>query len=473
VSRRRLWLASALPWIVLVAALLLGRVGSVVPGRVDDAARRVTPGAAYAVLEELQTRYPGRDTGSPALAGATRAVADMFRAAGAQEVRLESLDTESPYCPRVTNVLAVVPGIDRGAAIVLAAHSDTVAGAPGAIDDGGAVAVLVETARVLSEGPPPACDVELVVFDGEESGLLRSKDPVEALGTQGRDRVRAAIAVELVGWTEDQLVVHTIPYGFAWEAAGITPAWLPARVTAAARHAGVPVGVGDPLASPWYQGIVRVLGVLTGSDAGAYLERGVPSCMLSGSALTNFYTAYHTSDDTLSQVDPAHLDAATRALVAAAVELSAAADAPREFGEAYLFVGPSLLGRNMLLLLAASAFVPLGLCAPAVSRGGVVALLLVGLTVLALAAAGSVLGVLVGWPFAALLPLATLHRRSGFYVKLLGLLPLLVGAALFASAVLSFGFRWRAGLVETMLLVLTITALFAAAALVRTRSAAP
>ena len=82
-----------------------------------------------------------------------------------------------------TNVLARIRGTQGGEggrrAVMLVAHYDSVAGGPGANDDGTAVATLLETARALSSGPPPRNDVIVLFTDGEETGLLGAKAFVE------------------------------------------------------------------------------------------------------------------------------------------------------------------------------------------------------------------------------------------------------------------------------------------------------
>lgn len=301
-------------------------------------------------------------------------------------------------------MLARIPGRDRSRRVVLAAHHDVVAGAPGAIDDGGAIAAILAAARSLHAGPPPACDVQLCVFDGEERGLLGSKAHLARQGAEGRAGLKAAVAVELVGWREDRLLVHTIPHGFAWNAPGIAPAWLAATVRRAADWADAPVGLGDPYASPWVQATVRLLQLGTGSDAGAYSARGLPAVMLSGSALTNFYEAYHLPGDAMDQVDPARLDDAARVLAAAAVELAAlpADSAPPRLGTAYLTLGSRTLGAWTLRaigLLAAMALVVAG--AVRQLRGvGQAATFVAAAALAGLAAIPSVVGVLVVTPMA-------------------------------------------------------------------------
>ncbi len=87
-----------------------------------------------------------------------------------------------------TNVLGVVPGVDRSRAVVLGAHYDhlgfggTGSLAPndrrihnGADDNASGTAAVLEVARELRAGPKPACDVLVALWSGEELGLLGSE----------------------------------------------------------------------------------------------------------------------------------------------------------------------------------------------------------------------------------------------------------------------------------------------------------
>ncbi len=103
-------------------------------------------------------------------------------------------------CGTVTNIIAeAVPG--TGKAVVLMAHSDSVAAGPGAGDDGSGVAILLETIRALRARRLTGVHPVIALFtDGEENGLLGAnlflRDParragigavinVEARGNQG------------------------------------------------------------------------------------------------------------------------------------------------------------------------------------------------------------------------------------------------------------------------------------------------
>ena len=87
----------------------------------------------------------------------------------------------------VANVVAALPGTAPTGTVLLAAHYDTVAGSPGAGDDGMGVATVLETARALMTGGPPRNDLVVLLTDGEENGLLGAeafvRQRVAGLGT--------------------------------------------------------------------------------------------------------------------------------------------------------------------------------------------------------------------------------------------------------------------------------------------------
>jgi hypothetical protein len=86
--------------------------------------------------------------------------------------RTTAVHGEHQCAGTVHNVVARLEGTRRGSAVLLVAHYDTKAPAPGAGDDAAAVAALLETARALKAGPPLASPVVFLFTDGEEDGLL-------------------------------------------------------------------------------------------------------------------------------------------------------------------------------------------------------------------------------------------------------------------------------------------------------------
>jgi len=117
-----------------------------------------------------------------------------------------------PTCANVENVLAEIPGETRDA-IVLMAHYDSVAPAPGAADDGSGVATILEVARVLLLSPVARNRILLVFTDAEEVGLLGA-EAFFAEHPWARD-VKAVINVEGAGAGGPSLLLRTTHDGGA------------------------------------------------------------------------------------------------------------------------------------------------------------------------------------------------------------------------------------------------------------------
>ncbi len=110
-----------------------------------------------------------------------------------------------------TNVLGLVPGRDRSRVVVVGAHYDhlghggTGSLAPGkreihngADDNASGTAAVLEVARLLRAGPPPACDVLIALWSGEELGLLGSEHWAQH-PTVPFERVVANVNLDMVG----------------------------------------------------------------------------------------------------------------------------------------------------------------------------------------------------------------------------------------------------------------------------------
>jgi hypothetical protein len=76
---------------------------------------------------------------------------------------------------QVENIIARVPGTVSGRAVVLACHYDSAPLAPGAGDDGAAVAAMVEVARASMYRAPLRNDLMFLLTDAEEAGLRGAK----------------------------------------------------------------------------------------------------------------------------------------------------------------------------------------------------------------------------------------------------------------------------------------------------------
>jgi len=132
---------------------------------------------ADAVLGRLLGDQRPHPVGSQAAAQFRARLLDELQAMG---VQARTRTTTSCYseprwnnipCATVTNITAdVLPG--TGKAILLMAHTDSVAAGPGAGDDGAGVATILETIRALKARGGAPHPVMALFTDGEEDGLL-------------------------------------------------------------------------------------------------------------------------------------------------------------------------------------------------------------------------------------------------------------------------------------------------------------
>ncbi|MFD7283049.1 M28 family peptidase [Streptomyces sp. NPDC059862] len=239
------------------------------------------------------------------------------------------------------NLIASLPGSGDGPAVVVGAHLDSVSGSPGADDNASGVAVLLETARLLSEASVPP-RVVLAVFDMEELGLIGARQAARKLCRRGG--VRGMISLESVGYFVDDPGTQRLPAGFERifpeasaearasgyrgdfilvvhrrSSAGAAEVW---KRAAAAASPAVP---GLLLRDPRPDGLLGLLiglavppaGHLGRSDHAPFWNRGIPALMVTDTA--NFRNPhYHRSTDV-----PRTLDYERLAAVAAATAMTA------------------------------------------------------------------------------------------------------------------------------------------------------
>ncbi len=144
-----------------------------------------------------------------------------FVAAGHTPHR-ESYDvTRSDATHRVSNIVAEIIAPDRstsdpGPVVIVGAHYDSVFSTPGADDNGSAVAMLLETARLLL-GIRPRFTIRFVSFACEEPPHFHTSE----MGSQWHARqcrlrneiVRGMICLEMVGYYSDAPNSQRLPPG--------------------------------------------------------------------------------------------------------------------------------------------------------------------------------------------------------------------------------------------------------------------
>jgi Iap family predicted aminopeptidase len=191
---------------------------------------------------------------------------------------------------RSSNVIADPPGFDDSRPhVVIGAHLDTVAVAPGAEDNASGVSVLLELAR-LAAADPPDLPVRFIAFGAEEprgSGdalhHFGSRQLVADLSRAERRAIRGMVALDRVGVRASYVPVCVPPNGEGRE--------LQRVLRAAARRVDVPT-----------RGCTN-----TASDHWSYAKAGISSVRLGSIP----YAGYHSRGDVPSVVDRRQLDRVT------------------------------------------------------------------------------------------------------------------------------------------------------------------
>ena len=319
----------------------LAVAGAAPPARAETGVAE--PFAVARRLTELGPRVPG----GAAHQAASRLLLEALSSLGLEDVHLSG----APDGPR--NVEALLPGADPGAGeIVLAAHYDTVAGSPGAADDAaGCAVVLAAVAEV--QRTPLRRGLRILLFDGEEAGLLGSSAWVGGLAPPDRERILAAVHLDVVGLGRAGTPVvldlgHDARLAAGAAAPARTPAWLVHAVLEAGAAVGFEFAAGDrayPLAA---QVLARTARMPWSSDAAAVLAGGIPAVLLTDFSVLHPDGAIHTPDDRLARLDAERL--AQWATVTAAVvrRLDGLAGRPR-WEEEYLALGGRVWIRRDLL----------------------------------------------------------------------------------------------------------------------------
>jgi acetylornithine deacetylase/succinyl-diaminopimelate desuccinylase-like protein len=128
---------------------------------------------------------------------------------------------------RVSNVIAILKGTDSSKGVLFVGHYDSVLHAPGAADDGSAVAAMLETARALTHSTPLKNDIIFLFTDGEEVGLIGAKafvaehpllkNPGVVFNLEARGNTGTSVTFEVSsdnGWIMKEYA-KAVPYPFA------------------------------------------------------------------------------------------------------------------------------------------------------------------------------------------------------------------------------------------------------------------
>lgn len=214
------------------------------PPPVEIDAKAAHAHAAYLSLPELQ----GRDSASPGDHEATRYAEEHFKRLGFVTGR--QAFTHWSFKGEAQNLIAVVPGKSADRFVVVGAHKDHIGVGwggkiyHGANDDAGGCAGVMELGaalkRRIDRGEVPDATVLLMLFSGEEKGLIGSsfytKNPVvpQADGTLKTIGIK-----QLAGMVQLDVIANGDPNKFDTDMAGAEDPATKAQVQALARRHGM------------------------------------------------------------------------------------------------------------------------------------------------------------------------------------------------------------------------------------------
>lgn len=269
--------------------------GPVVQGRSKGMRAAAEKGAAALLLRSVGTdsarfahtgmmSIDGVENPVPALALSApdaNLLEAMLKRGKPVEVKL-SVDNERLENGPSFNVIGEVVGREKPEEVVLiGAHLDSWDEGTGALDDGAGVAIVMETARLISELPQrPRRTLRVVLFGAEEIGLVGAKQYVEA-HKNDLDKI---------------IMVSESDFGAGkiWRFDTRIP---PSKFAIADQMMQLlaPLGI--------KRGHNKTYG---GPDSSVFVAQGVPAMGLQQDG-TDYFDYHHTPNDTLDKVDPDNL----------------------------------------------------------------------------------------------------------------------------------------------------------------------
>jgi hypothetical protein len=215
------------------------------------------------------------------------------------------------------NVIGVVPGTGTSAYYIICAHYDAIGirsstwdwrtdPAPGVDDNGTGVAAVLECARILSD---LNLDVGVVyaLFSGEELGLHGSKSYVSSYAET--DTILGVINFDMMGYVQGGKQIEV------WD--DWKSEWLYSMLNEVSDSIGPDVAL-----------VQRFMPGIHNSDHASFWTVGIPGIMLADRTSNGIpvYPYYHTTADTMGNIEIGQVWDATRLVVAAMARFSTAED---------------------------------------------------------------------------------------------------------------------------------------------------
>jgi Zn-dependent M28 family amino/carboxypeptidase len=188
------------------------------------------------------------------------------------------------------NIVVTSSGAEEGPYLLLGAHYDSVPGSPGADDNGSALAVCLECARLVKENDIGS--TMFVLFNREEDGLLGSRQFVASLASEPAWTIAEAHIFEMVGFCSHTAGSQRTPPGLPGLATpdiGDFLGLLTNRNSNAIAEnlltlAATYIPQSPVLALKIYLGIEKYFGHLLRSDHTPFWEAGIASIMWTDTA---------------------------------------------------------------------------------------------------------------------------------------------------------------------------------------------
>jgi aminopeptidase YwaD len=305
------------------------------------------------IVRELADIGP-RVFGTKGSVEAAGQIRNRFILMGVRRVTLEPIGNQKGF-----NVVAVVPGFIQSKQIIIGSHHDSVPGSPGAYDDAGGTAVLLNVASHFRK-MPPRYTLVFCSFDGEESSFEGSITFAKSLSAEDKQKTMFMLCLEMMGWKSGAPNIQTLKYDLhgrgekiqGFKGYGLlTPAPLTNLVLDSAGIANISFAHGDPYLSLLYQASIRISKVRFYGDDISFQFSGIPAVMFTDSSFSKFYPQYHQPDDKPENLNEKRLADMTR-LILTIIQRAKQED----FGERidskdqqeYLTLGPLFLTHNIM-----------------------------------------------------------------------------------------------------------------------------
>jgi Zn-dependent M28 family amino/carboxypeptidase len=202
------------------------------------------------------------------------------------------------------NVLARTPA-RRAPLVVLGAHFDSVEGSPGADDNASGVAVLLESARLLSAMKLNS-EVLFCAFNLEELNMIGSSHLAKRLKSEGAS-IAGMVSLEMLGYTDRRPGSQKYPAALSWlypdraDFIGVVGNWRSAALLRSFAGAlkkvdGLPVETLSVLGNGFLVPQARL------SDHAPFWDAGYPALLLTDTAFMR-NPHYHSASDTIETLD--------------------------------------------------------------------------------------------------------------------------------------------------------------------------